>query len=199
MLLHHRQFQSLHEEVLAAGASPSLLPSPSPPSLSFSFSLSISQLISFRRTTSLPPPSVPRPSIPSIGHPILLSVSLPSQSPPPGVPGILLHLGPTPTSAFPLVSPIGPSLCEGPLLVLPSSAATLWVYSVGLIGRDTHLAVQLLFEEATKSLMLGKKVKLCDMEGQLVANAIIMSLDKSKMVMSKSLGEEYYEVELDET
>ncbi|MQL80600.1 hypothetical protein Taro_013042 [Colocasia esculenta] len=51
----------------------------------------------------------------------------------------------------------------------------------------------------SQSLMLGKKVKLCDMTGQPVANAIIMSLDKSKMVMGKSLGEEYYEVELDET
>ncbi|MQM15408.1 hypothetical protein Taro_048355 [Colocasia esculenta] len=46
----------------------------------------------------------------------------------------------------------------------------------------------------SQSLMLGKKVKLCDMEGQPVANAIIMSLDKSKMVMGKSSGEEYYEV-----
>ncbi|MQL88907.1 hypothetical protein Taro_021472, partial [Colocasia esculenta] len=45
-----------------------------------------------------------------------------------------------------------------------------------------------------ESLMLGKKVKLCDMEGHPVANAIIMSLDKSKMVIGKSLGEEYYEV-----
>ncbi|MQL69294.1 hypothetical protein Taro_001610, partial [Colocasia esculenta] len=45
-----------------------------------------------------------------------------------------------------------------------------------------------------ESLMLGKKVKLCDMEGHPVANAIIMSLDKSKMVMDKSLGEEYFEV-----
>ncbi|MQL84824.1 hypothetical protein Taro_017338, partial [Colocasia esculenta] len=45
-----------------------------------------------------------------------------------------------------------------------------------------------------ESLMLGTKVKLCDMAGQPVANAIIMSLDKSKMVMGKILGEEYYEV-----
>ncbi|MQM08549.1 hypothetical protein Taro_041401, partial [Colocasia esculenta] len=49
-----------------------------------------------------------------------------------------------------------------------------------------------------ENLMLGKKVKLCDIEGHPVANAIIMSLDKSKMVIGKSLGEEYYEVELDD-
>ncbi|MQL93364.1 hypothetical protein Taro_026009 [Colocasia esculenta] len=58
-------------------------------SLSFSFSLSISQLISVHRTTSLPLPSVPRSSIPSIGHPISLSVSLTSQSPPPHPPPLL--------------------------------------------------------------------------------------------------------------
>ncbi|MQM05452.1 hypothetical protein Taro_038260, partial [Colocasia esculenta] len=53
--------------------------------------------------------------------------------------------------------------------------------------------VQTWSSNSWKSLMLGKKVKLCDMEGHPVANAIIMSLDKSKMVMGKSLGEEYYE------
>ncbi|MQM23265.1 hypothetical protein Taro_056328 [Colocasia esculenta] len=60
--------------------------------------------------------------------------------------------------------------------------------------RCVHSSASVIEPKGKESLMLGKKVKLCDMEEHPVANAIIMSLDKSKMVMGKSLGEEYYEV-----
>ncbi|MQM23503.1 hypothetical protein Taro_056568 [Colocasia esculenta] len=60
--------------------------------------------------------------------------------------------------------------------------------------RCVQSSASVIEPKGKESLILGKKVKLCDMEGHPVANAIIMSLDKSKMVMGKSLGDEYYEV-----
>ncbi|MQL70123.1 hypothetical protein Taro_002425 [Colocasia esculenta] len=68
------------------------------------------------------------------------------------------------------------------------------VESTPNMERCVQSSVSVIEPKGKESLMLGKKVKLCDMTGQPVANAIIMSLDKSKMVMGKSLGEEYYEV-----
>ncbi|MQL98690.1 hypothetical protein Taro_031404 [Colocasia esculenta] len=68
------------------------------------------------------------------------------------------------------------------------------VESTPNMERCVQSSASVIEPKGKESLMLDKKVKLCDMEGQPVANAIIMSLDKSKMVMGKSLGEEYYEV-----
>ncbi|MQM21752.1 hypothetical protein Taro_054797 [Colocasia esculenta] len=68
------------------------------------------------------------------------------------------------------------------------------VESTPNMERSVQSSASVIEPKGKESLMLGKKVKLCDMAGQPVANAIIMSLDKSKMVMGKSLGEEYYEV-----
>ncbi|MQM20034.1 hypothetical protein Taro_053049, partial [Colocasia esculenta] len=68
------------------------------------------------------------------------------------------------------------------------------VESTPNMERCVQSSASVIEPKGKESLMLGKKVKLCDMTGQPIANAIIMSLDKSKMVMGKSLGEEYYEV-----
>ncbi|MQL84849.1 hypothetical protein Taro_017367, partial [Colocasia esculenta] len=68
------------------------------------------------------------------------------------------------------------------------------VESTPNMERCVQSSASVIEPKGKESLMLGKKVKLCDMEGHPVANAIIMSLNKSKMVMDKSLGEEYYEV-----
>ncbi|MQL68133.1 hypothetical protein Taro_000390, partial [Colocasia esculenta] len=73
------------------------------------------------------------------------------------------------------------------------------VKSTPNMERCVQSSASVIEPKGKQSLMLGKKVKLCDMEGHQVANVIIMSLDKSKMVMGKSLGEEYYEVESDDT
>ncbi|MQL86990.1 hypothetical protein Taro_019524 [Colocasia esculenta] len=68
------------------------------------------------------------------------------------------------------------------------------VESTPNMERCVQSSASIIEAKGKESLMLGKKVKLCDMEGHPLANAIIMSLDKSKMVMGKSLGEEHYEV-----
>ncbi|MQL79924.1 hypothetical protein Taro_012377 [Colocasia esculenta] len=68
------------------------------------------------------------------------------------------------------------------------------VESTPNMERCVQSSASVIEPKGKETLMLDKKVKLCNMEGHLVANAIILSLDKSKMVMGKSLGEEYYEI-----
>ncbi|MQM20546.1 hypothetical protein Taro_053568, partial [Colocasia esculenta] len=53
------------------------------------------------------------------------------------------------------------------------------VESTPNMERCVQSSASVIEPKGKESLMLGKKVKLCDMIGQPVANAIIMSLDKS--------------------
>ncbi|MQM12755.1 hypothetical protein Taro_045674, partial [Colocasia esculenta] len=117
----------------------------------------------------------------------------------------VVDTGPTPTSLWGTSSQ-----CQAQLRVENAHLNSMVKELTERLGKVESIVVEPKQVESTpnmkrcvqssaSSLMLGKKVKLCEMEGHLVANAIIMSLDKSKMVMSKSLGDEYYEVELDDT